>query len=106
MNWYAFLGLTGALLAANTLADDLAERGKKVFTEEAQPSCTICHTLSDADATGEIGPNLDDLAPSEKQVQNAVKGGLGVMPAFAESLSEAQIKAVAHYVASVTGDKP
>lgn len=97
-----------ALLLAGTLApvtghgDDSLAEGRKVFTELAQPSCTVCHTLSDAGATGAIGPNLDELTPSFEQVQRAVTTGLGVMPSFAESLSEAQIAAVAHYVATVT----
>lgn len=106
LNRPALLGLAWSLAAAQIAADELAERGKQVFTQQAQPSCTVCHTLSDAGSSGEIGPNLDDLAPSETQVHNAVKGGVGVMPAFGDSLSEEQIKAVAHYVASVTGAKP
>ncbi|NWO04812.1 MAG: cytochrome c [Alteromonadaceae bacterium] len=80
-----------------------AEQGKQVFTQVAQPSCTICHTLSDAGSAGTIGPNLDELKPSRQQVINAVTSGVGVMPAFGGSLSEDQIQAVAHYVAEVTG---
>lgn len=95
----------GGLLAANVMASNLAERGKKVFTQEAQPSCTICHALSDAGSSGEIGPNLDELAPSEDQVRNAVTSGVGIMPAFKESLTEEQINAVARYVSSVTSGK-
>jgi len=79
------------------------EQGKQIFTQGAQPSCTICHTLADAGSAGEIGPNLDELKPSFEQVLNAVTSGVGVMPAFEESLSEAQIQAVARYVSSVTG---
>jgi cytochrome c6 len=71
------------------------EKGKQVFTQEAQPSCTICHTLSDAGSAGAIGPNLDELKPSREQVINAVTGGVGIMPAFDESLSSEQIQAVA-----------
>lgn len=97
------LGLAFGLWGAHALADDLASQGKIVFMEAAQPACSICHTLSDAGATGEIGPNLDELAPSQEQVRNAVKGGVGLMPAFGDTLTEEQIKAVAHYVASITG---
>ncbi|MBW7471187.1 c-type cytochrome [Marinobacter sp. F4218] len=103
---HSALSLAWVLLATNAIADELVEQGKKVFMELAQPSCTICHTLSDAGSAGEIGPNLDELAPSETQVQNAVKGGVGLMPAFSDSLSEEQIRAVAHYVASVAGNSP
>ncbi|QSP95121.1 cytochrome c [Marinobacter salinisoli] len=95
--------MIGSLVAMNGVADEQLEQGKKVFTQEAQPSCTICHTLSDAGSAGAIGPNLDELAPSVEQVQNAVRSGVGVMPAFADSLSSEQIEAVARYVASVTG---
>ncbi|AXS83293.1 MULTISPECIES: cytochrome c [Marinobacter] len=79
------------------------EKGKQVFTQEAQPSCTVCHTLADAGSAGAIGPNLDELKPSREQVINAVTGGVGIMPAFSEFLSSEQIRAVAHYVARATG---
>lgn len=100
---HSALSLACLLSATTAVADELAEQGKQVFIEQAQPSCTVCHTLTDAGSAGEIGPNLDELAPSATQVRNAVKGGVGLMPAFGESLSEAQITAVAHYVAKVTG---
>ncbi len=93
----ALIGLP-SLVAASDL-----EKGKQVFTQEAQPSCTICHTLADAGSAGAVGPNLDELKPTLEQVANAVTGGVGIMPAFNESLSEEQIRAVAHYVATVTG---
>jgi mono/diheme cytochrome c family protein len=35
--------------------------GKQVFTATAQPPCATCHTLSEAGATGQVGPNLDDV---------------------------------------------
>lgn len=85
------------------VAADLSA-GKKVFTETAQPSCTICHTLADAGSTGAIGPNLDELQPDKERVYKAVQDGIGVMPPFKGKLSEAEIEAVANYVASVTGD--
>lgn len=31
--------------SATVMADEQLELGKKVFTEQAQPSCTICHAL-------------------------------------------------------------
>lgn len=34
--------------------------GKQIFTAGAQPPCGSCHTLSEAGATGQVGPNLDD----------------------------------------------
>jgi mono/diheme cytochrome c family protein len=93
--------LTLALQTAH--ADN--ESGRAIFTEVAQPSCTICHTLADAGASGSIGPNLDGLRPNRDQVIRAVTSGVGVMPAFEESLTESQIQAVADYVVSVTSAK-
>jgi len=75
------------------------ELGKQVFLEKAEPPCALCHTLKAAGATGEIGPNLDELKPDEEKVINAVKSGVGNMPPFDEVLSEAEIAAVAKYVA-------
>ena len=34
--------------------------GKQIFTATAQPQCSSCHTLQEANATGSVGPNLDD----------------------------------------------
>lgn len=84
------------------IADEQLEAGRKVFSEQAQPSCTICHTLADANAAGEIGPSLDELGPSVERVKKAVTGGVGIMPAYEGSLTSEQISAVAHYVATIT----
>lgn len=105
MKVFAVAAITLAFIPAHASADELAEKGKLVFTMEAKPSCTICHTLADAGAAGAIGPNLDELHPSEEQVRNAVTTGVGVMPSFSEILSEEQIRAVAHYVSSVTASQ-
>jgi mono/diheme cytochrome c family protein len=63
----------------------------------------LCHTLADAGSTAEIGPNLDELKPTAEQVAAAVGDGVGVMPAYQETLTEEQIAAVAAYVAEATG---
>ncbi|HET8850082.1 MAG TPA: cytochrome c [Marinobacter sp.] len=91
-----------ALVTGAALAD--SDVGRNVFLEQAQPSCAVCHTLEDAGAAGNIGPNLDELKPTREQVVNAVTGGVGIMPAFEESLSEEQIQAVAEYIVRVTQD--
>lgn len=98
-------GLIALLLGSGLTAADDSQfaLGRQVFTELAQPSCSICHTLKDAGASGEIGPDLDALKPSASRVATAVRGGVGIMPAFVESLTDAQIDAVAHYVQQVTG---
>lgn len=79
------------------------ELGKQVFLEIAVPSCGICHTLADAGATGDIAPSLDDLQPSAERVETVVSEGVDVMPSFEDVLSRDEIKAVAHYVATVAG---
>jgi hypothetical protein len=74
--------------------------GKQVF---ASAGCANCHTLKDAGSTGTIGPDLDQLKPSEPVVQHQVEVGGGAMPAFKSQLSATQIKDVATYVSSVAG---
>lgn len=77
------------------------ELGRQVFTEIAQPQCALCHTLADAEATGEIGPILDQLRPDYDRVKKAVVEGIGPMQPN-EVLSDEEVDAVAHYVATVT----
>jgi mono/diheme cytochrome c family protein len=97
------IALSTVVCAGASAADDeTIALGKKVFTELAQPSCTICHKLKDAGSEGELGPALDEMKPSVSRVRTAVAGGVGAMPAF-ENLTQEQIDAVAAYVASVTG---
>lgn len=96
------MSLALAITAMTAHADPAL--GKQVFLEQAQPSCAVCHVLEDAGAAGNIGPNLDELKPTREQVVNAVTGGVGIMPAFEESLSEEQIQAVADYIVQVTQD--
>ena len=74
--------------------------GKQIFTSAG---CSGCHTLKDAGATGNVGPNLDQLKPSESTVEHQVEVGGGAMPAFKGRLTAAQIKAVATYVSGAAG---
>lgn len=74
--------------------------GKEVF---ASAGCGSCHTLSDAGATGNVGPNLDDSTIDEAAVVTQVTSGGGAMPPFSGSLSEQQIADVAAYVVSARG---
>ena len=82
-----------------TTTQQASADGKAIFTA----NCSSCHTLSAAGASGQIGPNLDTLKPSESRVSAQVNKGGGGMPAFAGQLSPAEIKAVAAYVASSAG---
>jgi cbb3-type cytochrome c oxidase subunit III len=73
--------------------------GKAIF----QGNCSSCHTLKAAGATGTIGPNLDQLKPDQPTVQHQVEVGGGPMPPFKGKLSDAQITAVAKFVADNAG---
>jgi mono/diheme cytochrome c family protein len=95
------VGFMMCLCVGTAHADELYKQGKDVFAQ-AQPSCAICHTLADAGSAGAIGPNLNELKPSEEQVWTALNGGVGIMPDFSDSLSQEQMKAVAHYVAEAS----
>ena len=78
------------------------DRGKQLFLKDATPPCAVCHTLSDAGATGAVGPSLDELKPDEQRVIRALKSGVGVMPAYTQ-LSADDMQAVARYVARASG---
>ncbi len=73
--------------------------GETVFTS----SCGSCHTLGAAGTGGSVGPNLDDLKPNADTVEAKVRNGGGGMPAFEGQLSDAEITAVARYVAENAG---
>ena len=61
--------------------------------------CGGCHTLAATGSTGNVGPDLDQLRPSAAAVAAQVTSGGGGMPAFAGSLTPAEIQALASYVA-------
>lgn len=90
--------LAAGLATKQVRLSESGERGKAVFTKNAQPGCGVCHTLSDAEANGMIGPNLDSLKPTAAQTENAVRNGVGVMPSFGDSLSADQISDLAQYI--------
>ena len=90
----------GTSTSPHTATGGPAVNGKQVFTTAG---CSSCHTLKDAGATGTVGPNLDQLKPSKAVVARQVTTGGAIMPSFRGRLSEAQIQAVAGYVASVAG---
>ena len=99
----AALGFAGA--SPVPAADDAAQLalGRKLFVETATPPCGICHTLKDAGAVGAVGPVLDELQPDAERVAAALKNGIGAMPSYRATLQEAQIRALARYVAKATG---
>ncbi|MDX6437315.1 MAG: quinohemoprotein ethanol dehydrogenase [Gaiellaceae bacterium] len=95
-----------AFVAANAGLQGFAEaqavtgtNGKQIFITK----CGGCHTLKDAGTTGTQGPNLDLLKPPFLRAKNQVIKGGGIMPAFKGVLNDAQINAVAKYVADHAG---
>ena len=99
------LGATGTVpttstgTTTTTTTGGGAASGKTVFTS----NCGSCHTLNAAGTSGTVGPNLDQLKPDEATVERQVRNGGGGMPAFEGRLSDAQIMAVAAYVAQNAG---
>jgi mono/diheme cytochrome c family protein len=76
-----------------------AADGEALFAE----NCGSCHTLEAAGTSGAIGPNLDDADVDAEQVAEIVSNGQGSMPSFSGSLDEAEIEAVAQFVAGSSG---
>ncbi len=89
---------TGATTAAAAEGD--AAAGAAIFTSAG---CGGCHTLAAAGSAGNVGPNLDDLKPDYAAVVKQVTNGGGGMPAYTDSLSEADIQNVAAYVSQNAG---
>lgn len=77
------------------------EEGRRLFLGGVTPACALCHALKDAGATGAVGPSLDELQPDAARVVQALKTGIGQMPAFPQ-LTEEQVRALARYVEKAT----
>jgi len=74
--------------------------GNAIF---ASAGCGGCHTLADAGSNGQVGPNLDQSKPTLELALDRITNGQGGMPSFKGQLSEAQIEAVAKFVADNAG---
>jgi mono/diheme cytochrome c family protein len=79
----------------------LQKRGAELFGQR----CRMCHTLKAANATGKIGPNLDEAPRNKAIVLDAIQKGrstqVGQMPARVYVGEDAE--AVAEFVAVATG---
>lgn len=66
-------------------------------------ACASCHTLADAGANADIGPNLDTSRPSRERVLRQIRNGSlsGAMPA--NLLVGTDAERVAAYVSRVAG---
>jgi mono/diheme cytochrome c family protein len=126
------LGATGkpaeaTLVAEGPSAKEMAEKEENSSGEEAEggeeggeeegtsamaigettfdTTCSSCHTLAAAGATGTVGPDLDELKPDQALVEKQVINGGGGMPAFGGSLSKEEIQTVAEFVSKWAGKK-
>jgi cytochrome c oxidase subunit 2 len=91
-----------------------APDGKAIFTSTASPACGSCHTLSDAGATGTIGPNLDKVLKGkdaafikqsieQPDAQIAAGYGKGIMPPnYGSTLSPSEIDALVKFLSNAT----
>jgi mono/diheme cytochrome c family protein len=70
--------------------------GKTVFVDR----CGSCHTLGAAGTSGQVGPSLDGTSLRAPAIEAIVRAGRGGMPAFEGELSDAEIAAVADFVAA------
>ena len=80
-----------------------SDKGAAVF---ADAGCGGCHTLAAAGSNGTAGPSLDALKPDAERVKRQVTAGGRGMPAFGGRLTNAEIEAVADYVAESTARSP
>ncbi len=72
-----------------------APDAKALFTD----NCGSCHTLSAAGTSGAVGPNLDEANLDATVVEDVVREGPGTMPGFEGELTDAEIAAIAAFVA-------
>jgi len=87
---------TGTTTGGGSGADLAA--GKSLFTN----TCGGCHKLKDAGTTGNVGPDLDSLAPlTAERVAKQIENGGGPMPP--KLLTGQDAANAAAYVASVAG---
>ncbi len=105
------IGIPAAVLAANGDKDRSAKGGVKLTADQAHGrelfarNCSTCHTLAAAEASGRVGPNLDQLRPPKALVVNAIMlgraRGQGQMPA--QLLVGKEADDVASFVAASAG---
>ena len=95
-NFFYFLIVISIFFFIPINADQKFDLGKDLFLNKG--NCAMCHMLADAQSSGMIGPNLNELRPEKMIIIGAVTNGIGVMPPLDGVLSSEEIEAVAHYV--------
>jgi mono/diheme cytochrome c family protein len=61
-------------------------------------NCASCHTFAAAEASGTVGPNLDQLSVTADRIAEQIRTGGGGMPPFEGQLTDEQIQALAEFV--------
>ena len=82
--------------AEPTKTAEIDPASRDMFTSK----CASCHTLADAQATGAVGPNLDELTLTADVVTNQVENGGGAMPPGLYTGDDA--KKIGEYVAAAS----
>jgi cytochrome c553 len=92
--------LLAALLLSSCSGDQGASKGDPVAGKAlfAAKGCSGCHTFKAAASTGTTGPDLDAARPSPAKVMNQLDNPGGLMPSFADKLSEEQKRNLAAFV--------
>lgn len=90
------------IFSSSAFADDKMDLGLEVYKNKAQ--CGVCHVLQAAGSDGQIGPNLDLLKLLEERIIYTVVNGIGVMPAFEDTLTMEEIESVAYYIFNSTNN--
>lgn len=84
---------------AATGDDALVQKGRQLFNDW---SCSSCHALKDADASGPVGPALDGNPNLTKElVHTRIANGQGQMPGFAGQMTDEEINELTDYVLKV-----
>lgn len=69
--------------------------GKRLFTEQG---CDGCHTFKAAGSKATVGPDLDEASPEPARVLAQLRKPGGIMPSFADRLSEDEKADLAAFV--------
>ncbi len=85
------------LVAPTPTSPEWVAQGRKLFLA----SCAHCHG---ADATGDEGPDLHDVAVSDRYISHIITRGIKhEMPSFAKKLGAPEIARLTAYVRSLEG---
>jgi len=91
-------GFTTRAHAEDAKPADAITAGRELFNNW---SCSACHSLTDAGASGAVGPSLDNPNLTRDAIVNRVQMGGGPMPSFAGQISDADIGKLADYIVAV-----